>query len=118
MILRVAGLKSFSPFLLPWTWCQRKGCYPVRTIYSKYASYMWMRGLDNATHENYRAVGDDLWEKVKERGVMSQRFCLHIGKRVLDIRQKSSSLLKTEPSCLINRYSISMANLFLAAYLS
>lgn len=48
-------------------------------------------------------MGEELWERVKAKGVMSQRFCLHLGKRVLDIRQKSSSLLKTEPSCLINR---------------
>jgi hypothetical protein len=52
----------------------------------------------------YRGLGESLWETVKQRGVMSQRFCLHLGSRVLDIRQKSSPLLKTEPSCLINRY--------------
>jgi len=57
--------------------------------------------IDKLTY--HRGVGEDLWKRVTAKGVMSQRFCLHLGKRVIDIRQKSSSLLKTEPSCLINR---------------
>ena len=57
--------------------------------------------IDKITY--HRGVGEDLWKRVTAKGVMSQRFCLHLGKRVIDIRQKSSSLLKTEPSCLINR---------------
>jgi len=49
-----------------------------------------------------------LWEIVKSRGVECEKFSLHIGKRVLQIRQ-TSPLLISEPSVLINRADLCAA---------
>mmetsp|Transcript_10872 Transcript_10872/g.26626 ORF Transcript_10872/g.26626 Transcript_10872/m.26626 type:complete len:497 (-) Transcript_10872:597-2087(-) len=79
----------------------RKGTAPSRRSYSL--------GLGVRGRGAIKGLGEDLWEAVKKKGVMSERFCLHLGKRVLDIRQKSTPLLKTEPSCLINRADLCSA---------
>ena len=49
-----------------------------------------------------------LWEIVKSRGVECEKFSLHIGSRVLQIRQESPVLI-TEPSVLINRADLCAA---------
>ena len=53
-------------------------------------------------------AGTDLWELVKTKGVECDKFSLHIGKRVIQIRQESPVLV-TKPSVLINRADLCAA---------
>jgi len=55
-----------------------------------------------------KKAGDDLWDLVRKNGVECEKFSLHIGKRVIQIRQESPVLI-TEPSVLINRADLCAA---------
>jgi kynurenine 3-monooxygenase len=65
-------------------------------------------GLGVRGRTSIKKAGDEVWDVVKRRGVECERFSLHLGKRVLQIRQESPVLI-TEPSVLINRADLCAA---------
>ena len=65
-------------------------------------------GLGVRGRSSIKDVSASLWELVKTRGVECERFSLHLGRRVLQIRQTSPQLI-SEPSVLINRADLCAA---------
>lgn len=49
-----------------------------------------------------RTHSDELWERVKQNGLLVEKFTLHFGNRSIQIRA-DSPVLESEPSLLINR---------------